>query len=86
MDKLYPLLRNQKMDETTRLRLSYDLLNGARKYKYFKPCVHRYLREYVESRYIYVPLDEWDIALFLPTERFVGARRKTVWSHSRKEW
>jgi hypothetical protein len=86
MDRLYPLLRNKKYDETTRLRLSYDLLNGAKKYKYFKPCIHRYLTTHVESRFIQVPIDEWDFALFLPTERFVGAKRRTVWADSRSNF
>jgi len=85
MDKLYPLLRNNRMDETTRLRLTYELLNGTRKYKYFKPCLHRYLREQVESRYIQIPVEEWDIALFLPTDRFKKATRRKVWAQSRKD-
>ena len=86
MDKLYPLLRNKKMDETTRLRLSYNLLNRSKKYKYFKPCIHSYLKKQVKSRYIQVPMEEWDIALFLPTERFIGATRKKVWIDSRSHF
>jgi hypothetical protein len=86
MDRLYPLLNNKKLDETTRLRLSYDLLSGTRKYKYFKPCIHRYLTSNVKSRYIQVPIEEWDVALFLPTESFIGASRKKVWSESRSQF
>lgn len=86
MDKLYPLLRNKKMDETTRLRLSYEILNGSRKYKYFRPCIHRYLTEQVESRFIKVPVKEWDIALFLPTQRFVGEKSRKIWAESRRQF
>jgi hypothetical protein len=85
MDSLYVLLRNDKMDETTRLRISYDILKAAAKYKYFKPCVKRYLNENVKSRYLKIEPKEWDIAIFLPLERFKKENKKSVWAESRKK-
>ena len=70
MDNLYDLASNRKYDETTRLRLNYEVLNGAAKFRLFKPTIHRYLISQVESRMIYINPSEWDIALFLPLERF----------------
>ena len=70
MDALYNLTTNQKFDEKTRLRLSYDLLNSSAKYKYFEPCVKKYLKSQVKTRFLLIPSNEWDIALFLPLERF----------------
>jgi len=70
MDALYNLTTNQRFDEKTRLRLSYDLLNSSAKYKYFEPCVKKYLKSHVKSRFLLIPSNEWDIALFLPLERF----------------
>lgn len=84
MDELYGLRRDNRFDENTRLRLSYNVLNGASKYKYFKPCVKHYLTPHVKSRFLEVYAAEWDIALFLPTERFVGANKRAVQSDSRK--
>ena len=84
MDELYGLRRDNRFDENTRLRLSYNVLNGASKYKYFKPCVKHYLTPHVKSRFLEVYAAEWDIALFLPTERFVGAGKSTVHTDSRK--
>jgi len=52
------------------LRLNYEVLNGAAKFTLFKPTIHRYLISKVESRMIYINPSEWDIALFLPLERF----------------
>ena len=43
MDALYPLVTNRKYDETTRLRLTYDVLNSAAKYRFFKPTIKKYL-------------------------------------------
>ena len=84
MDGLYGLTRDNKYDEDTRLRISYNILNGAAKYKYFKPCVKHYLTPHVKSRFLEVYAAEWDIALFLPTEKFVGSSKKAVHADSRK--
>ena len=84
MDELYALSRDNRYDEDTRLRISYNILNGAAKYKYFKPCVKHYLTPHVKSRFLEVYAAEWDIALFLPTERFVGANKRAVHADSRK--
>lgn len=70
MDNLYSLASNRKYDETTRLRMNYDMLNGAAKFRLFKPTIHRYLVHHVESKMVYINPSEWDIALFLPLERF----------------
>ena len=84
MDELYGLTRDNRYDENTSLRISYNVLNGAAKYKYFKPCVKHYLTPHVKSRFLEVYAAEWDIALFLPTEKFVGSNKKAVHADSRK--
>ena len=84
MDSLYSLTSNSRYDETTRLRLNYKILESASKYKNFKPCVKHYLTGQVRSRFLYVYPSEWDIALFLPLERFVGASKQKVFRDSRR--
>jgi len=85
MDALYDIANNRKYDETTRLKLSYDVLDKAAKFRFFKPCVKRYLTGQMRSKFLYVYPSEWDIALFLPLERFQGARKTTVFADSRKQ-
>lgn len=82
MDALYSLTSNQRYDNRTRLQLSYSILKGAARYRLFKPCFKRYLNSNVRSRFVYVHPSEWDIALFLPTERFQKARKQTVHADS----
>ena len=41
--------------------------------------------EHVKSRFIKIESAEWDIALFLPTERFQKSSKQTVWKDSRAE-
>lgn len=84
MDNLYPLINNEKYDETTKLRMSYKLLNSAARYKYFKPCIKRYLNSHVASKFLIIPANEWDIALFLPLDRFTKQNKNTVYKDSRR--
>ena len=70
MDRLYSIERQDNVRESKKLRLSYSFLNTAAKYKYFRPTVKKYLNTQVRSRFLWIPYDEWDIALMLPTQRF----------------
>ena len=84
MDALYTLSVNQRYDETTRLRLNYDVLNSASNFRLFKPCIKHYLMDHMDSKLWYVHPSEWDIALFLPLERFKGANKRKVQTDSRR--
>lgn len=82
MDALYALGNNTRYDATTKIQLSYKILKAASATKYYKPCVKMYLKKHVRSRFVSVGADEWDIAIFLPTERFEKAEKTKVWSDS----
>lgn len=84
MDSLYDVSSNDNYDETTKMRISYNILNGASQYKEFRPTVKHYLTKQIRTRLVYINPSEWDIALFLPTERFEKASRTQVWADSRK--
>jgi hypothetical protein len=84
MDALYQTANNDSYDESTRLRINYNILNSSSKFRHFKPCIKHYLTGQVKSRFLYVYPSEWDIALFLPLERFEGANKSTVYADSRK--
>tara|TARA_B100001057_G_scaffold266059_1_gene266297 strand:+ start:10201 stop:10809 length:609 start_codon:yes stop_codon:yes gene_type:complete len=84
MDALYTVSSNKRYDEKTILNLSYDILNGASKFRLFKPTIKKYLTRQVRSRFIKIEASEWDIALFLPLQNFVGASSQKVYADSRK--
>jgi hypothetical protein len=84
MDSLYDIANNDRYDTTTRINLSYKVLNSAAKYKFFKPCVKHYLTSQLQSRFLYIYPSEWDIALFMPLERFQGASKSTVFAESKR--
>jgi hypothetical protein len=85
MDALYGLVSDQKYDSNTRLRLSYNLLKNASKYKLFKPTIKRYLRSKIKSRFVRIEPVEWDMALFMPLQKFSKASQEKVWQDSLKK-
>jgi hypothetical protein len=84
MDALYTLTNNTRYDESTRLKMSYEVLSGASKFRLFKPCIKQYLYSQLASKFLYIYPSEWDIALFLPVERFVGATKSQVFKDSKQ--
>jgi hypothetical protein len=85
MDSLYSLTSNKKMDSSTILRVSYEILSRSSRFKLFQPCVKRYLVQHVRSRFMYINPKYWDMALMLPSEQFVGASLSQVHKDSLKK-
>tara|TARA_B110000503_G_C7109055_1_gene397272 strand:- start:795 stop:1403 length:609 start_codon:yes stop_codon:yes gene_type:complete len=83
MDALYDTANNKNYTEATKLKLNYDILSGAAKFNMFKPTVKHYLMAHVVTKFVYIQPTEWDIALFLPSQKFVGATKAQVWKDSR---
>jgi hypothetical protein len=84
MNSLYLLTNNKQYNETTKLRLSYQILESSSKFNMFKPCVKQYLNSHVKSRLLFIPAEQWDVALFLPTARFVKSTQQKVHADSRR--
>ena len=86
LDKLSATANNSSYDEKTKLRVSYQYLTAASKVFEATPCIKRYLFSQIESRFLEISADEWDIAALLPMESFVGASTSKVYSDSRKKF
>lgn len=61
----------------------YHMLKSVNRYKYFKPCLKRYLYSHIRSNLIKIHSTEWDKVIFLPTERFMKENLTTIWQDSR---
>lgn len=83
MDALWDTRNNDRFNDSTKLKISYGILKEASNLKAFRPCFKQYLIKQVASRFMEIQATEWNIALFLPTERFVKASRQQVWTNSR---
>ena len=84
LDSLLDVVNNKKYDESTRFTITYRLLKGAARFRFFKPCFKHYLLDHVKSRFAQVPAPEWEIATFLPTASWKKSSAGRVYSDSRK--
>ena len=83
-DALSSVLTDDGLNEKARFKLTYNLLSGAKKFKLFRPTYKRYLYSKVKSRFLLIPPEEWQIALFLPTQKFVKSQANQIWKDSKK--
>jgi len=84
MDSLYEVTSNDRFDDTTKLQISYRVLNASTKYREFRPAIKHYLFDHVRSKLMYINPSEWDVALFLNIARFEKATQTQVWEDSKK--
>lgn len=75
LGQLMRFANNDKMDKTTKLKLSYDLLQGSKRLNNLaRPCVKRYLFSHVRSQFVEIYIDEFEKAIQLPVEDWVFKR------------
>lgn len=84
MDSLYTLATSNTLDDKTRLMMSYRILQGFTGSRYVAPTIKRYLYSRVQSKFRFIASSEWEVAVFLPLERFQKASAQTVWRDSVK--
>jgi hypothetical protein len=84
LDQLLVFKNNSRMDETTRIKYSWALIDGVSRFAPAKPCVKQYLSGHVRSQFRQIYSEDWATAMLLPVERFVGASKQQVWADSRK--
>jgi hypothetical protein len=84
LDRLMTFANNKKMDETTRIKYSWELIGNVSRFKLAQPCIKHYLTDHVRSPYRRIESYDWATAMMLPVERFQGASREQVWADSRK--
>jgi len=82
LDELLKLGPSQPNEKSRLTKIRYNLLKGASKFAPFKPCYKRYLSEHVKSNVTRVPMTDWEIAIFLPTEQFEKASLSKVFKDS----
>ena len=84
MDALYTTLNNKNYDDTTKLKINYQILNKTSKFRFYAPCIKYYLWWQCRSQFLRIEPQFWDAALLLPVERFKKATNQQVWTESQK--
>jgi hypothetical protein len=82
LDKLLDYAILNADNEVKRLRVTYDILSASKRFKEFRPCIKRYLNDHIKSKILTIEPQEWDVAVFLPTHLFKGAKPAEVWKES----
>lgn len=76
----------QELAETNngvrKMRITYNIVKGAKALANYAPCLKRYLHGHVMSKVVQVDDREWEHAALLPIARFIGATEAEVWSDS----
>ena len=86
LDKLSETATNSRFDEKTRLRVNYEYLISSSRAFEAMPCIKRYLFSHIQSRFLEISANEWDIAALLPMETFAKASASKVHADSRKKF
>jgi hypothetical protein len=84
LNKLMMYATDQKLNEKARLRLTWETLKGASRFKEVRPCIKRYLKSHVKSRLLRISPQDWPLSIFLPLERFGNMKATSVWEKSRE--
>lgn len=84
-DQLMEFRSNKLMNENTKLRFSWQMIEGASKFKGVDACVKHYLAPQIMSPLKKIDANDWSTAMLLPVEKFVGASKRKVWSESIKK-
>jgi hypothetical protein len=85
LDKLMQFASNSKLNEATRIKYSWAMIDGVSRFNGAIPCIKHYLDDHVRSAFREVPSYDWATAMMLPVERFVGATAQQVWLDSKRK-
>lgn len=85
LKELMQYATDPKLDEQTRLRLSYPLIRRTAGIYQTSSCIKRYLWTHVRSRFMELDGTDWNAAMQLPFQQFTGATAEQVWKNSRSK-
>lgn len=85
LDALMVFKSNNRMDETTRLKYSWQVIDGMSRFRAARPCIKHYLTAHVKTQFRHIKSEDWATAMLLPVERFIGSTKQEVWEDSMKQ-
>jgi hypothetical protein len=84
LDALMLFASDQRYSIGTKMKLTYNMMKGSTKLRWFKPCFKHYLSSHIQSPLLLIEPADWEIAIFLPTDSFRKVDASSVWGNSRK--
>jgi len=86
LDSLLDLTTTKDINESTRFRLTYNILKGAQQYRYFKPTIKHYLANHIKSQVKLIPPPQWIRSIFLDTAQFQKESKQKVYAWSKAQY
>ena len=75
---------DKEITAKSKIEVSWSILKNFTKFPQVKPSVKRYIASNVNSRFLKIDPEHWKSAIFLPTQNFVGASSRTVYTESNR--
>lgn len=82
LSHLVKYANNTNYDETTKIKVSWQLIKSVANLKIAQNCVKHYLWKHVQSPFRQVSIDDYGLIALLPCHQFVGASVAKVWADS----
>lgn len=79
---LMTLANSKNLDDGTKLLMTYRLLVSSAKFRYFKPCIKRYLLNHIQSQVMVIDPKKWQEVVFLPLAGFQKQDEYEIWTDS----
>lgn len=79
LGELSKLATDNNMDDKTRIRISWEILDGSSKFLSATACVKHYLNNHLKTRFLKIPFTDWITASMLPVESFKKQTKEKVW-------
>lgn len=79
LGELGKLATDDRMNENTKIRISWQLLESSSKYLAATACVKHYLSNHLKTNFLKIPFTDWVTASLLPIENFQKASKEKVW-------
>jgi hypothetical protein len=62
--------------------ISWNIVRAAARNRNYLPCVKRYLYSHLRSQINMIEPEDWNMALFVPTDRWAKANKRQVYQES----
>lgn len=85
LGNLSTLATDEKMDEKTRINISWQILNSSSKYLAATACVKHYLSDHIKTRFLKINFTDWITASMLPIEGFRKQQKEKVWRDTQRK-
>ena len=73
-------LRNEKRyRKSTKLKISWDVLQGLSQSNLFEHSVKIYRMDHVKSKFVKIPPRSWEMVVFLPLARWAKGSKREAW-------